>query len=313
MRRGRRSAGFTFIEMMAVVLLTATVLIASVNLYLQLAGSTAAAADTTRTQRRAVLLLDRMARDLEGAALLVRPDDVDPLAWPWLFLAEAGAGGEAADRLKFDTRSFVSSKAESGAGDLAVVAWWLEPAEEEGFELLRWSAPHLPESLERQLPRRDDPAVRVVADDVARFGVRLLDEEGSWHEEWDSSTLTWSNQLPAAAEIVLALLPPDPTVPPDEAPLFTRQVRIPVRPLDLQALQEAAAEEAEGEEEEEESEEDGDCVTVAQCRQRNPQAFEAFLSSRADRAAAEAVLDSLGGQCFSDHAGTLGLSVEGCE
>lgn len=309
--RVRRRGGFTLLEMMAVVMLTATVLIFAVNIYLQMARSSTAAADATRVERRTVLLLDRLARDLEGATLLVRPDDVDPLGWPWLFLADSELGGDGADRLKLDARDFLAPASPDGAGDLAVVAWWLAPRDDGAYVLLRWSAPTLPEGLDRSFPRRDDPRVQVVADDVAFFSVRLVDEEGAWHEAWDSSTLAYANQLPRGAEIALALLPPDAEAPPEQAVARTRRVRIPVPALDLQALAEAGADEAEGEEDEEAPE--GACVTVAQCRQRNPQAFEAFLSTRADRAAAEAVLDSLANQCFADHAASLGVAVEGCE
>jgi len=311
--RGR--GAFSLIEIMAVVLLTATVLIAAVNIYLPLAPSTAEAADATRTQRRAVLILDRIARDLEGTVLLTRPEEVDPLSWPWLFLAEATPGRDAADRLKLDARSFLRAEEEGEHGDLAVVSWWLAPGEGDALQLLRASRPTLPEGLDRSFPRRDDPGVRVVADDVVRFGIRFLDEEGGWVEAWDSSTLAFSNRLPQAAEIALALLPEDLERPADEARVHLRRVRLPLRPLDLAALREGGDGEAEGEEDEEE--EDGDeqtaCVTVAQCRAQNPQAFDAFLSSRPDPAAAAAVLESLSGQCFSDAAGSLGIQVEGCQ
>lgn len=309
------AGGFTLLEMMAVVLLTASVLIFAVNIYLQMARASTDAADRTQLERRTVLVLDRLARDLEGATLLVRPDDVDPLAWPWLFLAESGFAADGADRLKLDTRRFLPPASEDDVGDLGVVAWWVEPRDDEGYRLLRQRSPGLPESLDRAFPRADDPGVQVVADDVAWFGVRLLDEEGSWHDRWDSSTLAWSNQLPQGAEIVLALLPHDPETPLEDAPQRARRVHIPLRPLDLQALAEAAREgDGEGDEDEDEqAAEDGECVTVAECRLRNPDAFELFLSGRADRAAAEAVLESLGGQCFSDHAASLGLAVQGCE
>lgn len=311
--------------MLAVVVLTATVLIVAVNIYLQIARSSADAAAQTRRERRSVLVLDRLARDLEGALLLTRPDDVDPLAWPWLFLADSRGGGEGADQLKLDTRSFRSTRSDAEAGDVSVVAWWIAPRDDEGFELLRWSSPTLPEGLERELPRRDDPGVRVVADDVAHFSLRLLDEGGAWHERWDSSTLAQSNQLPLGAEIALALLPADPGLALEELPRHTRRVRLPLRPLDLAALSEGAGgtgagsgeEDEEGEEGEEDEvageDEAGECVTVAQCRQRNPEAFRLFLASTPNPAAMEQVIQSLANQCFAEQAAPLGIQVEGCQ
>ena len=81
---------------------------------------------------------------------------------------------------------------------------------------------------------------------------------------------------------------------------------LPVRPLDLEALLDASGED----DEEEDEEEDGECVTVEACVARNLEVFELLLATNPDL---RVVIDSIRGQCFSDHASTLSVEVEGCE
>ena len=64
----RAHAGFTLIELMAAVLLTTMVITTAVVFYLQLSEATRVAIRHVREGRRAIALLDRVARDLEFAA-----------------------------------------------------------------------------------------------------------------------------------------------------------------------------------------------------------------------------------------------------
>jgi hypothetical protein len=303
--RPRARAGFTLMEVMLVVLLTIIVLGAAVQMQRQLAVASHAAMSATRESRRAAIVLDRIARELEGAVLVKKPDATDPLAHPWLFLAEGGGAGAGAERVKFDSRAIRPRAPQES--DLAVIAYWLAPQEGDGYALLRWTSPQLPEQLDREFPRSDDPRTQVLAQDVAAFGVRLLGEDGEWADAWDSSTLQRSSQLPLAAEIQLALLPEDPAQEP-RAP-WLRRVRIPLRPLDLEeALAQAPGEEEDGDDEEETA----DCMTVSECLAANPGALEGFLASHPDPSSVQSVLESIQGQCWSEAAG-LGIPVQGCE
>jgi prepilin-type N-terminal cleavage/methylation domain-containing protein len=97
MKRTRRN-GFTLIEVLAVVFLTAILFGAAVNYYVELSTRSNHAAETTRQWRHATALLDRVAADLERAYLVRKPEERDPLDHPWLFLAEtryAEEGGRA--------------------------------------------------------------------------------------------------------------------------------------------------------------------------------------------------------------------------
>ena len=244
--------------------------------------------------------------------LVKKPDAVDPLDHPWVFLAEASRGG-GADRVKLQSRAGPHPARGEASSGLAVVAYWLSPDDSgDSQDLLRWSSPVLPQQLDREFPRRDAEGVQVLAERVDDFAMRFLDDEGNWVEEWDSSTLARSSQLPIGAELRVTLLPEDAEVAaPGE---LERRVWIPVRPLDLvAALQTDAGEGEEGEDDEEDAADDAGCTTVAQCRAQNPALFEGFLGSLPDPAQLEAILDSLADQCFSDHAASFGVDVAGCE
>lgn len=315
--RARRTNGFTLIEMMAVVLLTTIVLSAAVSFYIDLSNASRAATLRVRGDRRAVALLDRVARDLQSAVLLKKPADTDPLAWPWLFLAEAPDGELGAQRLKFVSRGRLPRASAAAESDLELVAYALLERPDLGFDLVRWSSPRLPESLDRTFPGADDPGALVLAEGVAGFGVRLLGDKGEWVEAWDSTTLVDSAELPLAVEISVALLPEDgesgpvvdetgAEVPPE---VLRRQVLLPVRPLDTEKIFATAGDDGDEDEDEEDEEgDDEDCITVAECRAQFPDAFSQLLASDPQL---EAVLTSVGNQCYGD----TGLSVPGvaCE
>jgi hypothetical protein len=297
------------IEMLVVVLFTGLVLSFAANFYLDISVASQAALERTVGLRRATSVLDRVTRDLEAASLIKKPDAVDPLEHPWLFLAEASGRGVGADRLKFQARNHRPRPALGHESDLVVIAYWLAPAEDgESQDLLRWTSPQLPESLDRSFPRRDDPGVEVLASEVAVFGVRLQDDSGAWVDVWDSSTLVRSSTLPIAAEVSVAFLPeqPEPEEFAPEPPVpFNRSVLLALRPLDLEETL-GAEKDGDGEEEDE----DLACVTVNECASRNQALVEQYLSQNPELAE---ILESIGGQCWKDHAASLPVPVTNCE
>jgi prepilin-type N-terminal cleavage/methylation domain-containing protein len=301
---------FTLIEMLVVVVVTGFVLTFAANFYMDLSAASQAAVERTLGVRRATTVLDRVARDLEAAVLVTKPESVDPLDHPWLFLAESSGRGEGADRLKFQTRNHRPRAGRAHESDLVVIAYWLAPAEDgETLELLRWTSPRLPERLDRTFPRSDDDGVERLASRVASFGVRLQNEEGAWVESWDSSTLVESGALPLAAEVRLAFAPETPEAieleyeAPD-LPAYQRPVLIAQRPLDLEAALEAESEANE--------EKDGDlgCVTVNECVSRNQDLVGSYAAQNPE---IDTILQSIGDQCWADHATTLPVAVSNCE
>ncbi len=300
----RRPAGFTLIEMLAVVVLLGIVFLVAIDFYLDLSRASNAAAERTREGRRATAALDRVARDLGAAFLVRKPAAVDPLEHPWLFLAEADEPSIGAARLKFVTRGRLPRRDAGAESDLEMVAWQVA---DDGFgqlALWRWSSPHLAEGLDRSFPRPDAPGSNLVIEGIARFGVRLLGEDGAWVARWDSSQLLQSSELPRAAEITLAFAAPEDLLEGGEPETWQRRVLMPIRPLDLEAQLEAeGASRDEDEEEDEEEKEPQDCVTVGQCLARHPE-----LAAGLDPILLQAV-QSRAQDCASDFAASLPVGL----
>lgn len=287
-RAARAAGGFTLLEMLAVMFLMSLLVVVAIDFYLDLSRASNAAAEQTRNARRAVVLLDRVARDLEGAVLLVKPPDLDPLAHPWIFLAESEDPDAGADRIKFVRRGRPPASTDAAQSDLEMVAWIAEPGPAGDVELRRARWPQLPEGLDRSFPTAEQSDR--FAGGLASFGVKLQDEAGGWTGRWDSSTLAGSSELPIAAEIEVSFLT---GVEGEVDGPYLRRVLLPLRPLDLaaelakaagQTLQEGVQDEdgdgdideddAEIAAEREESggaEDDEDCVTIGQCLASNPQ------------------------------------------
>jgi len=231
----RKRKGFTLLEVMAVVALIGVVFFVALSFYTDLARASTRASNHTRGIRRASAILDRVARDIEGAMLLVKPPEMDPLAFPWIFLGETRLGGDASERLKFVTRNHDPTRTDSAETNLATVAYMVESQPDDSIALYRWTSPRLPESLDKSFPREGDDGSFLLAEGLRYFGFSFLGEGGELRSEWDSSTLLESSSLPLAVEIRLSLMA-DRTSDEKEPPVYRRRVLIPVRPLDLAAL-----------------------------------------------------------------------------
>ncbi len=233
-RRAARphKAGFTLLEMLAVIFLMSIVLFVAIDFYLDLSVASNTAAEQTRNARRAVGLLDRVARDLEGALLLKKPDAVDPIAWPWLFLAESESAESGAERVKFVRRGHHPNAESAAESDLELVSWIIAPgADGEGdLELRRASWPQLPESLDRSFPTAETSDL--VAAGLASFGIQFQDDDGAWTGRWDSTTLAGASELPRVAEIEVSFRT-GPGADDVEGP-YLRRVLLPLRPIDLE-------------------------------------------------------------------------------
>ena len=240
-RPAQSTSGFTLIEVLAAVLLTSIVIGVAVALYINLSNATNTAAERTREIRHAVAILDRIARDLEGAYLLEKAPEVDPLEHPWVFVAEGRHSAEGADLLKFVTRNHRPTLEDSHVSDVAVVSYALvedESGTPDLFTIRRFSAPSLPDGLDRGYPAAEHEDAMVLAEGIYSFDVRFMQRGGAWTEEWDSSQLQQSGDLPVMAEIRIALANPEAAfVDDDEEPqVFARRVRLPLRPIPLQQL-----------------------------------------------------------------------------
>ena len=269
----RRTAAFTLLEVLAVVVLTALVMGVALRFYVELSRASTRAAEGTRDLRHATAVLDRVARDFERVVLVTKPDDdSDPLEHPWLFFGEARGGGTGADHVKFMTRGHVPRRTAGRESDLEVVAYAVRQSEdEESIELMRWSSPRLPERHDPEIPDDEERGAVLLADGLAAFGVTFIDELGERSSSWDSSTVVRSGQLPVAVEIEVALANRDD--PEADPTTLQRRVLLPLRPIDLTELLDPNSavgggdtdEEGEGDEEEEEGEDDAAACSTGPC------------------------------------------------
>jgi len=235
----KRRAAFTLIEVLAVVLLTGIVIGIALDFYLDLSRASNRAAEQTRGTRRAATLLDRIARDFASAVFLHKPDALDPLAHPWIFLAESHGSELGADRVKFVTRNHDPHRTAVPESDLAVVSYVLRRNQEGGLELWRSESPRLPESLDREFPAAGSDGEALLADGIAAFGLTFLpsfDAQVEPKTSWDSSSLVDAGELPAGVEIRLAMADPARERPLEELTIHRRRVMFVVRPLDLEAM-----------------------------------------------------------------------------
>ena len=274
-----RSRGFTLLEMMAVIALTALVLTAATDFYLDLSRAGSEAVEQIQGRRRAARLLDRLARELEGSVLVVKPAARDPIRHPWLFLAEADDTSAGAQRVKFVTRSHRPTSDALQEQDLAVVSYVAEDDGDGGLVLWRTASPHLPEELDLSFPRGERDGAQILSEDLAAFGLLFLTEDGEWVARFDSSTLLQSGQLPRAAEIELAFLEQDDLGDWVEGTRYRRRVVLPLRALDIEAELEAADEllpggsdpddPADGDDDGSGNGDEKDCARVQECADAN--------------------------------------------
>lgn len=319
-RLPRHRSGFTLIEVTAVVLLTGILIGFTTSFYLDLSRASTAAVERGRNARRAVVLLDRVARDLEAAVLVEKPGPVDPLVHPWLFLAESDQPELGATRIKFTSHGRRPRSPDAVESDFEMVAWLLEPTDQDDFELRRWSSPRLPAARDLTFPPLEES--EPVAGRIASFGIFLMDDKGERLARWDSTALVESSELPVAAEIQVTFYVDDEGAA-TEGP-YVRLVALPVRPLDIeQQLAHAGAGGAAGLDSDgdgipdAEEDEDGDGVpdaeqegdesaaqdaggmTVAECIALNPQLFAALPPQ------AQSIAQSMGGMSMSQAAAQL--------
>ena len=74
------------------------------------------------------------------------------------------------------------------------------------------------------------------ADGIGAFGLSFRDDQLQAKTSWDSSSLIDASELPVVVEIQLAMTEPGQEPPLEELTLQHRWVRLPVPPLDLEAM-----------------------------------------------------------------------------
>lgn len=243
--RDLHRAAFTMIEVMAAILLTSIVITAAVAFYVNLSDASNRATVTMRRKLHAHTLLERLGGEIQNAAMLVKPEALDPLRHPWFFVAESQHSFDGSDRIKFISRSHSPRVTAYHSSDLAHIVYFTVAEEDETYTLYRWLSPTLPLEYDPSYPSPDDDRSLVVTEGLRDFSLRFLGPDGEWVEEWDSTQLVHSSELPRAVEIRVrmydeAMASDDELdLEEDDTGFFTRVVTLPTPPIDLEAMIEA--------------------------------------------------------------------------
>lgn len=274
----RRRAGFTLIEVLGAVLLSAIVITIVLSFQINLGSAMQNSRERLREQRQAVALLDRVARDLLGS-YFIAPSRVQTAAHksPWIFLAvqdflEEQTDPKSSNAIKFITRNYVPASFEGHSSDLAVVAYYIEPQEDRpGYKLMRWRTTHMPEDYDPSFPDPEDPRADVIGEDIAWFRILAINHTGGEEPSWDSRQMQGLESLPIGVKLELSVLTAaeveaanngedfeigeyeeeeldvdveddfeDTELGDSRRPTFSKTVMLPLRPLDWSFLEEVA-------------------------------------------------------------------------
>ena len=224
-----RRDGFTLLEILVSIGLTAAVVLAAFQIFAQVMGTIERARPDRSRDLAAQVFLDRFEGELQGTLLVVKPEEEDRLSFPWAFVVEDRVfGTNDSDALRFITQNPARLPGRPGTG-VRVVSYGVEPSSEaDRFDLFRLEEA-VPESLEKDVKVYDGEPV---LEDVHRFALRMQDEEtGEWRDGWDSTDLAMLDALPSRVEVAVQLYEEDPDgelVPGAE---HSRSVQLYVRPF----------------------------------------------------------------------------------
>jgi hypothetical protein len=258
-----RHLGFTLIEVVGAFFMMVVILVFITGIFVENGRQRRAATELMRERLSATATLDLLASDLEGAIFITRTgnENADPESHPWRVLAEGG-GELGAVAIRFVTQNAPRSNTAEHASGWVEVAYFLEEDEADGQVLWRWRSARPPSEPANGFPDSSDSGSMRIAVGVSEFGVRFLDFEGNWLDEWDSTYQPSNQALPEAAEISLALFRSarrgesrdgEIQIP---GLLHVRRVSMVMRPIDVAALIDLG-----------ENDGDDECVgfTISQC------------------------------------------------
>jgi hypothetical protein len=234
-------AGFTLIEVVGAFFLMVIVLALVSGIFVENGRQRLAATELMRERLSAAGGVDLLTSDLEAAVFLRPAEGTDPDLHPWRVVAQ-DRGELGATSVRFVTQNAASGERAENASSWIEVAWFLGVDNEGRKVLWRWRSPRPPDEPPRGFPDPNAPGSARVVVGVSRFGVRFLDYEGNWVDEWDSSFQPPEQALPRAAEVNLELLraPRRGEAQGDElevpGQLHTRRVAMVMPPIDVAAL-----------------------------------------------------------------------------
>jgi len=261
MIRGRRVSGYTLIEILGAFFIMTIILTLVTGIFVENGRQRAAALGMMKERLSATAAIDQFAQDVEGAVFLIDSSGRRPDENPWRFQAE-DYGELGARSLRFVTQNAPAANRGLHASGWVEVVYFIEDDSEEKKTLWRWVAPRPPTEADTDFPRSSDEGAMRVALDISEFGIRFLDLEGEWLDEWDAAYQAPTSPLPTAVEVNLRLMRDARLGESEEGlesvpgPLHTRRVVLQMPPFDVNALIELGGDA---------SDEEIDCFTIADC------------------------------------------------
>ena len=284
----RSTRGFTLIEVIGAFFLTIVLMFFVFGTFTENGRQRAAATEMMRVESTSGAALAQVARDLEAALYVARPENRDARDHAWLFVAE-NSGELGARLLRFQTQNVPRGNLGEHASTWVDVAYFLTEEEYDpdtvgfgsgpSYTLWRWRSVRPPTDATRRIPDENDPRSARVAEGLADFGVTFLDANGSAVDEWDSTVGTGETPLPTAAEIRVSLFeePRGTEAAADDALLVPGRPRMRAvalamnQPIDVAALVAMS-----------QSEEDLDCSTISDCADIDDEWFVDLVESDCD-------------------------------
>lgn len=224
-----RSAGFTLLEILVTIGLTAIIVLFSYQIFRQINQTQERARPDRQRDLVAEVFLDRFERELVGTVLLVKPEAQERLDFPWMFVGEDRVfGTNDSDGVRFITQSPARAPGHVQGG-LRTVSYGIDAAvDDERLDLFRFEE-ELPENLQKEIRLID---AQPVLEDVARFSLRFQDEETAvWRDAWDSTQVENPDALPFSVEVGLQLYEEDSDGARIAGREFLRTIELPVRPI----------------------------------------------------------------------------------
>ena len=224
----RSRSGFTLLEILVAIAMTSVIMLVAVQIFRQITQAQDHARPDRSRDQAALVFLDRIERELIGTTLRIKPDEIDRLSFPWLFVAEDRVfGSNDSDALRFVTQTPARAPGQRDGG-LRVVHYALAEAPENGerLDLYRFEE-RLPPNMQKEI-RVDDGSP--VLEDVYAFRLRFAADAG-WLDSWDSTAIALLDRLPDSVEVAIQLYEEDELGDWAPGPEQTRLIELPLSPF----------------------------------------------------------------------------------
>lgn len=205
----RARGGFTLIEIMVALVITALVLgmvYSSFQAVMDTRERVSASTDANMTAR---LVLSRLSREIESAYIVQRPQDAPPESRYTVFEgSDDSIDGHSAGHISFTSFAHTKRAVDAHESDQALISYECEmlPTDDgtdQQLDLIRREWRRVAPPGETQVY---EPVPVPLAEGIEGFKVRFQEpESGEWVDAWDSKDIRTLDVLPEAVEITLSL------------------------------------------------------------------------------------------------------------